>query len=144
MEHELREERLGKLELAGWVFAIGSAIHMSDHLRRGQNSVSDQLHWAGTFALIAQVAVVTLVLTRHRWAPLAAAIAGFPLALGFLTAHWLPEWSSMSDPVWEIESWRWFSYMASSLEIVGALAIGLTGLAVLRSGRPLHVPMRHS
>jgi hypothetical protein len=58
---------------------------------------------------------------------------GFPLAIGFLAAHWVPEWSSLSDPVWEIDSWAWLSYVASSLEIAGALAIGLAGLAILRS-----------
>jgi len=64
--------------------------------------------------------------------PLAAVAAGFPLALGFFAAHWLPEWSALSDPVWEIDSWGWLSYAASSLEIAGALAVGLTGLAIVR------------
>ena len=99
-----------------------------------------QLYWAGNLALVVQVAVITLVLTRHRLAPLAAAAAGFPLALGFFAAHWLPEWSALSDPVWEIGGW--FSYLASTLEIVGALAIGLAGSAIVRArglaafGRP--------
>lgn len=137
MAQEPRGQGLDRLEWAGYLFAFGSAVHMFDHLRRGQNSVSEELYWAGTLALILQVAVVTLVLTRHRWAPLAAAVGGFPLAVGFLTAHWLPEWSSMSDPVWEIDSWRWFSYLASTLEIVGALAVGLAGLAVVRSGEAI-------
>ena len=84
-------------------------------------------------ALIAQVSTITLILTRHRLAPLAAASAGFPLALGFLSAHWLPHWSELSDPVWQIDSFGWFSYLASTLEIVGALAVGFAGLAIVRS-----------
>jgi hypothetical protein len=79
------------------------------------------------------VTVVVLILTRHRLAPLVAAAAGFPLALGFFTAHWLPEWSALSDPVWEIGSWTWLSYVASTVEIVGALAVGLAGVAAVRA-----------
>jgi hypothetical protein len=124
-------EREQRLVVAGYLFAVGSAVHMVDHLRRGQGSVTAELYWLGTFALAVQVAVITLVLTRHRVAPLAAAAAGFPLALGFFAAHWLPHWSGLSDPVWEIGSW--FSYVASSLEIIGALALGVTGLAIVRA-----------
>jgi hypothetical protein len=120
-----------RLVAAGCLFAVGSAVHMVDHLRRGQGSVTAELYWVGTLALVVQVAVITLVLTRHRLAPLAAAAAGFPLALGFFAAHWLPHWSGLSDPVWEIHSW--FSYVASSLEIVGALSVGVAGLSIVRA-----------
>jgi hypothetical protein len=121
-----------RLVAAGWFFAFGSAVHVIDHLRRGQGSVSEELFWAGNLALVLQVVVVTLIVTRHRLAPAVAVVAGLALAVGFGTAHWLPEWSAMSDPVWEIESARWASYAASSLEIVGALAVALAGLAVIR------------
>jgi hypothetical protein len=121
------------LRWTGVLFAVGSAVHLLDHLRRGQGSVTETLYWAGNLALIVQVAVITLILTRHRIAPIAAVAGGFPLAIGFLAAHWLPEWSSLSDPVWEIDSWAWLSYVASSLEIAGALAIGLAGLAMIRA-----------
>jgi hypothetical protein len=138
----MSERSWRRLTAAGAMFAVGSAVHMVDHLRRGQGSVSDELNWAGTLALVLQVTVVVLILTRHRLAPLVAAAAGFPLALGFLTAHWLPAWSALSDPVWEIGSWRWLSYGASILEIAGALAVGLAGVAIVRAdglatfGRP--------
>ena len=122
-----------RLVAAGWLFAAGSAVHLLDHLRRGPGSVTDTLYWAGNLALILQVAVITLVLTRHRLAPLAAAAAGFPLALGFASAHWLPEWSAMSDPVWEIESLTWLSYVASATEVAGAVAVGVAGITVVRS-----------
>lgn len=121
-----------RLRLAGWVFAVGSLIHIVDHLRRGQGSVSEGLYWLGNLGLVLQVATITLILTRHRTAPLAAVSAGFPLAFGFAAAHWLPEWSALSDPVWEIASWTWFSYVASTTEIAGALAIASVGLQILR------------
>jgi hypothetical protein len=120
-----------RLLAAGWLFALGSAVHIVDHLRRGQGSVTDELQWVGTLALVLQAVVVTLLLTRHRLAPLLAVAAGFPLALGFFAAHWLPEWSALSDPAWQIDSWRWFSYVASTTEIVGALAIAVAGLGVV-------------
>lgn len=120
------------LQVAGALFAIGSLVHLLDHLRRGQGSVTDTLYWAGNLALVVQVAVITLVLTKHRVAPIAAAAAGFPLALGFLAAHWVPDWSALSDPVWEIDSLRALSYVASSMEILGALAVGVVGVATLR------------
>lgn len=117
---------------AGWLFAAGSAVHVVDHLRRGQGSVSDELYWLGNVALVVQVVVVTLVVTRHRRAPHLAAAAGFPLAAGFFAAHWFPTWSALSDPVWEVSSMRWFTYAASTAEIIGALAVGLAGMLVLR------------
>jgi hypothetical protein len=140
MEAVTQDRQARRLLLAGYLFVVGSAVHIVDHLRRGQGSVTEQLYWAGNLALVVQVAVITLILTRHRSAPLAAAAAGFPLALGFSAAHWLPEWSPLSDPVWEIGGW--FSYLASALEIAGALAIGLAGSALVRTrglaafGRP--------
>lgn len=122
-----------RLHLAGYLFALGSAVHLVDHLRRGQTSVTAELYWAGNLALIVQVAVITLVLTRHRTGPLAAIAGGFPLALAFSAAHWLPEWSALSDPVWAIDSLRPLSYAASSLEILGALALGIAGLTLVRT-----------
>ncbi len=133
-----RKER--RLVAAGWLFAVGSAVHTLDHLRRGQGSVTEELYWVGNLALVVQVVVVTLVLTRHRLAPIFAAAAGFPLALGFFAAHWLPHWSGLSDPLYDTGSW--FSYVASTLEIIGALAVGLAGTEVVRArglawfGRP--------
>jgi hypothetical protein len=125
--------REGRLYAAGVLFAVGSAVHTLDHLRRGQGSVTEALYWSGNLALVVQVAVITLVLTRHRVAPVAAAAAGFPLAIGFFVAHWLPQWSALSDPVWQIDSLPWFSVLASTLEIAGALALGLAGLAIVRA-----------
>jgi hypothetical protein len=119
------------LWLAGWVFAAGSAIHVADHLRRGSDSISETLSRLGNVALVIQVVTVTLVLTRHHLAPMFATVAGFALAAGFAAAHWLPEWSSLSDPVWEIDSLGGLSLFASGLEIAGALAIGIAGARCL-------------
>ncbi len=122
-----------RLVAAGWVFAAGSGIHLLDHLRRGQSSISEELYWLGNLGLILQVVAITLIVTRHTHGPRVAAAAGTALSVGFLAAHWLPEWSALSDPVWEIESARWFSYLASSAEILGAAAIAAAGISVLRA-----------
>lgn len=124
-----------QLLAAAWVFAAASLVHVFDHLRRGQGSVSEPLYWAGNAALIVQVAVVTLLFANHRQAPRWAALTGFPLAAGFFAAHWLPEWSVLSDPIWEIDTWTWFSAVASSAEIVGALVLGVAAIRVLRHRR---------
>lgn len=122
------EERLVR---AGHLFAVGSAVHLVDHLRRGQGSITDALYWAGNIGLIVQVAVITLIVTRHRVAPLAAIAAGVPLAVGFAAAHWMPEWSSLSDSFVEGGA-SWFSYGASIAEIAGALAVAVTGYLVIK------------
>lgn len=128
-----------RLVVAGWVFAGGSALHLFDHLRRGQGSVTEELYWLGNIALIVQVTVVAFVLTRQRIAPLLATVFGPALAVGFFAAHWLPQWSAMSDPVWDITSWTWLSVFASSAEILGALAVTVTGIGVIRSVGLAHV-----
>jgi len=121
------------LRIAAIAFAIGSGLHVIDHLRRGQGSITETLYVLGNAALVLQVVTIVLVLVGHRLAPIVATGAGFGLAIGFAAAHWLPHWSAMSDPVWEIADGRWFSYLASTAEILGALAVGITGLAVVRA-----------
>ena len=132
----MSESRHGWFYAAGWFFAMGSTVHIFDHLRRGQGSVTEELYWLGNVALVLQAVLVTLILTRHARAPFFAAPAGIVLAVGFFGAHWLPEWSALSDPVWQVGSLRWFSYAASSLEILGALAVAVTGLLMLKA-RPI-------
>lgn len=69
------------------------------------------------------------MLTRHRWAPFVATAGGFGLAVGFAAAHWLPTWGELSDSFVDRPTAA-FSYLASSLEILGAVAVGACGLAV--------------
>ena len=115
---------------AAWFFAAASALHVADHLRRGQGSVTELLYVMGNVALVLQIVTIVLVLVGHRRAALLAAVVGIQLGLGFFAAHWLPAWSDMSDPVWQVRSLRWLSYVASSSEIVGALWLGVAGVRV--------------
>ena len=60
--------------------------------------------------------------------------AGFPLAIGFTAAHMLPTWSVLSDSFIDNQVSA-FSWVASLMEIAGALALGVAGLVVLRRTR---------
>lgn len=121
-----------RLVPAGIVFAAASTMHAVDHLRRGQGSITDSLYWLGNLGLVLQVATISLVLTRHRVAPIAALATGSSLAVGFTAAHWLPEWGPISDPIWEVDTAVWFSIVAASSEILGAIVLAVTALAVVR------------
>lgn len=140
-----------RLWIAGVVFGAAATLHTVDHLRRGQGSITDFLFLLGNLSLVIEIVAVTLVVTRHRMAPLVAAAAGLPLAIGFAAAHWLPHWSAMSDPVWEISSLRWLSYTASIGEIVAAATIAVAGIMAVRAHglesfatKPKHPPARSS
>jgi hypothetical protein len=122
-----------RLSIAATVFAIGCALHTADHLRRGQGSITETLYVLGNVSLVLEVVAITLVLAGHRRGPEVGAAAGTSLAIGFAAAHWLPRWSDLSDPLWEIETLAWFSYLASTAEILGAAAFAACGFAVWRS-----------
>lgn len=109
------------------IFAIGSAIHNADHIRRGSGSVTIQLLVTGYAAMALTGICIIAVLERHRRAPQIAAAAGFGFAAAFAASHWLPTWSVLSDSFVDggVAS---FSRAASIIEIVGALVFGCAGL----------------
>ncbi len=119
------------LRWAAWSFLGAAVLHNGDHFRRGVNTVSTQLFWVGSLGMVISAVTIYLVLSGHRTAPLAAVSAGFPLALGFTAAHWLPRWSALSD-TFVHGGVATISMVASLLEIAGALWLGFAGLASLR------------
>ena len=127
-----RDDRI--LRYAAVFFMIGFAVHNADHIRRGASSVTPELFVAGNLAAIVSVVAIVLVLRRHRLAAQVAVAAGFPLAIGFTAAHMLPTWSVLSDSFVDGHVSA-FSWVASLMEIAGALALGCAGLAVLRRER---------
>ncbi|HVT77212.1 MAG TPA: hypothetical protein VHD87_09285 [Acidimicrobiales bacterium] len=124
----------GALTWAAVFFALTVVVHNGDHLRRGTDLVSGDVFAAGTLGIFVEVGVVALVAWRHRLAPLAATVAGFSLAIGYVVVHFLPARSWLSDSFTSSASTSWMSWTAASGEIVGALALALTGLAALRAG----------
>jgi hypothetical protein len=67
----------------------------------------------------------------HRWAPLAATVAGASLAVGYVVVHVLPARSWLSDPLFSGGASR-LSQAAALLEIAAAGALAAAGYAALR------------
>lgn len=137
---------------AATFFAAAVVVHGLDHARRGADSLRLDVFWAGTAAIALEVGVVVLVMQRHRLAPLAAAVAGLSLAVGYLVVHFLPARSWLSDSFTSGLDVSRLSWTAASLEVVAATALGAAGLVVLRRRgglasapppRPDQQPPRH-
>lgn len=112
-------------------FAVAVLLHNGDHLRRGGDSVSTDVFWVGSSAILLEVGIVVLVFHRHRLAPLAAGVTGFSLAAGYVLVHLLPERGWLSDPLFSGGASR-LSQAAALLEIAAAVTLGVVGLVVLR------------
>ena len=125
-----RDDRL-LLWAAGW-FAAAVLFHNFDHVRRGAGSVSTDVFVIGTAALPLEVGIVALVAQRHRAAALAAAIAGFSLATGYVVVHFLPARSWLSDSFTSGRNVSPLSWTAASLEVVAATALAVAGLVALK------------
>lgn len=120
------------LRYGALLYAVGFVVHNADHWRRGFDVLTRHVLWAGTFSTVLAVVTLTLVATRHRLAPLAAAAVGIPTALGIAAVHLLPEWSAFSDslPDGGVDALSWTAVL---VEIAGAAALGVAGLHALRS-----------
>jgi hypothetical protein len=126
------------LQWATALYAVGLTVHTADHLRRGIEVLTPEVLWAGNVSSLTGVAVIALVFWKHRAAPAAAALLGFAAAFGVATVHLLPHWSALSDafPGSHDTGVTPVSWAVVMIEIVGALAMGITGVGVLRSLRP--------
>jgi hypothetical protein len=139
----LEDERAAHLLwYAALFYAFAWAVHTADHVRRGLDVVSAEVSVLGSAAAVLQIVAIVAVLTRARWAPIAAAAIGFPDAFGIAAVHLLPHWSSFSDafPGAHGTGVNAFSWIAAIVEISGALAFGIAGAYAIRqtgySSRP--------
>jgi fatty acid desaturase len=118
------------------VFGAAVAPHGADHLRRGMDVIPAAVMVAGMIQIVLAVLTIALVFRGSRWAPHAAVVVGCASAVGFTVAHLLPTWGFFSDsfinapPAARV---TWFSWVTAVFEIFADLAIGLLGVAVLRS-----------
>jgi len=121
------------LQGAAVLYGAGLVLHTADHIRRGVDVLTPEVYWAGTISTIAGVITLVLVFSRHRWAPLVAAITGFQVALGTAVVHLLPHWSSFSDalPGAHGTGITLFSWIVVNIEIAGALLLGIFGANLL-------------
>jgi len=120
------------LRAAAVAFALAVVLHNGDHLRRGGDSVTAQVFWLGSAAILLEVGVVALVLVRHPSAPLAAIAVGFTLAVGYIVVHFTPHRSFVSDSLVGGHA-QIVSILAASLETITASALGLAGVRAVRA-----------
>jgi hypothetical protein len=129
------------LRWATAVFGAALLVHGADHMRRGMDVVSTTVTVAGTLQTLLALITVLLVVTRSRWAPIAAIGVGFASAIGFITVHLLPDWfGPFSDsfinapPNARVIGFSWF---AAIFEILADIAVGVAGLLALQRRRTL-------
>ena len=106
-------------------------FHGLDHLRRGVDTIDRDVFWAGASAMVLEVGVVVLICMRHRWAPLASAVAGTSLAVGYLVVHFLPQRGFLSDSLISTSNPAATSLLAAGLEVLAGAALGYVGFAGL-------------
>ena len=125
------------LRYCALLYALGLALHTADHLRRGLDVVTPQVLWVGNISTALGITVAVLVILGHRHGPLLAATTGIPVALGVAAVHLLPKWSALSDPFVGARNTgvTALSWTVVLVEIVGAVAMGVAGLAVVRGQR---------
>jgi hypothetical protein len=133
-----------KLQVAALVYLAGLVLHSADHFRRGIDTVTHHVFWAGNVSSVVGIVAVGLILTRHRLAPMAAVAFGFPVALGVAAVHLLPEWSTALSDSFIDQSMSWMSWAVVLLEIAGALATGVIGLAIFRRTAPATASTRRA
>ena len=126
------------LQASTALYALGLALHTADHVRRGTAVISPEVFWAGVFSTSMGLVTIALVFTRHRLAPLAAALLGIPVAVGVAAVHLLPHWSVFSDafPGAHGTGVTAVSYLVVLVEILGAFALGVVGLRMVLGDEP--------
>ena len=120
-----------RLLTAATLFTAVVLFHGFDHLRRGVDTIDRDVFWAGASAMVLEVGVVVLICMRHRWAPLASAIAGTSLAVGYLVVHFLPQRGLLSDSLISTSNPAATSLLAAGLEVLAGAALGYVGFAGL-------------
>lgn len=125
------------LKYCALFYALGLALHTADHLRRGLDVLTPQVIWAGNVSTAVGITVAILVIVGHRFGPLLAAVTGVPVALGVAAVHLLPKWSALSDTFVGAHNTgvTALSWTVALIEIVGALAMGVAGYAIVRENR---------
>ncbi len=123
---------ISSLRGAAWLFIASWGVHTLDHLRRGLTASPETVTWSGTMVALLACVAVTLVITRHAFAPVLS-VAVFPsVALGVAATHLLPEWGPLSDPILFDSSSDVWSIPAVGLEIMAAAWLGVVALRIVR------------
>lgn len=116
------------LRNAALLYGAGLVLHLADHLRRGTDVLTGEVNLLGTISTVAGTITIALVLTRHRFAPIAAVALGFPVAFGVAAVHLLPHWSDFSDAFpGSTTGVNALSWTVVLIEIAGSFLLGLAG-----------------
>ena len=132
-----------QLRVTAAIFAVAVLVHNADHLRRGGDSVSADVFWIGILAILVEVGVVALIFMRHPSAPLAAAVGGLWLAVGYLVVHFTPRRDVLSDSFTGGGA-SWLSLFAASFETAAAVLLGIAGIMALRRSGSRKTPTRQN
>ena len=131
----MTESRERLLRGAAMLYAAGLFLHTADHIRRGTHVLTGPVLGLGFVSTVIGLVIVGLILVRHPRAPRLAAVFGPVTAIGVAAVHVPPRWGVLSDAF--IGSTGTgvtaFSWAVVFLEIVGALALGISGWAALRA-----------
>jgi hypothetical protein len=119
------------LRYAALCYATCSLLYNGDRLRRGLDTLTPEVFWAGTLSGVVAIAAVLLALAGDHLAPLLMVGHGFSQALGVAAVHLPPHWSAFSDslPDGGVDALTWVAVLA---EIAGAVVFGAVGARVLR------------
>jgi hypothetical protein len=124
-----------RLAASAAVYVAGLVLHTADHIRRGTHVLTGEVLGLGFASTIVGLVIVGLILVRHPRAPALAAVFGPVTAVGVAAVHIPPRWGVFSDAFIGSTSTgvTAFSWAVVLLEIVGALALGISGFAALRA-----------
>src|SRR5436305_9703770 len=122
------------LKYGALLYALGLALHIADHVRRGLDVLTPEVQWAGNVSTVVGLTTVVLVLLGHRYGPMLAALTGVPVGVGVAAVHLLPHWGALSDafPGASNTGVTAMSWTVVLIEIGGALPMGVIALALVR------------
>lgn len=132
------------LRWAAMLFAIGWAVHVVDHLRRGMAASPHAIMVGGMIQGLFVLVAIFLAFTGRPRAPQAAIAVGFGSAVLFIYAHLLPSYlpayqdSFVSGPRINV---TWFSWVSAVAEIGTGMVFAIAGILTrspVNDGKVVH------
>jgi len=132
---QARDRAYKWLTISAVIYVAGLVLHTADHIQRGTHVLTGPVLGLGFVSTIIGVVIVGLIVVRHPRSPWLAAVFGPVTAVGVAAIHLLPRWGVFSDAFLGSTGTgvTGFSWAVVLLEIVGALALGVSGFAALRA-----------
>lgn len=121
------------LKVPALAFIATWLLHTADHIRRGLETTSEGVTWAGTVAAILAAIALTLIFTRHVSAAFVSAAVFPALAFGVAATHLAPEWGYFSEPLlFDSQTDAWAA-IAAVPEIAAAAWLGAVSFRDVRA-----------